>query len=301
MRWKRIGRIFEPFAASAWTASHTSVPFADNLYGDYYRVYFSPRDRANRSVIAWFVIDITEPQTILDVAKQPILGPGEVGAFDDSGAMVTWITQRGDEKYLYYIGWNLGTTVPFRNSIGIAISRDGGLTFERLGEGPVVERTLFEPHFSASCSVLYDKSTWQMWYLSCVRWTQEVGGLRHWYHIKHATSDDGITWLRNNRVAIDFSYPGEYAISRPSVIRDPDLYRMWYSHRGDAYRIGYAESENGEDWVRKDTICGLDASGSGWDSEMVEYPHVFDHKGTRYMLYNGNGYGKTGIGLSVLD
>ena len=28
---------------------------------------------------------------------------------------------------------------------------------------------------------------------------------------------------------------------------------------------------------------------------MVEYPFVFDHRGSRYMLYNGNGYGATGI------
>jgi hypothetical protein len=27
---------------------------------------------------------------------------------------------------------------------------------------------------------------------------------------------------------------------------------------------------------------------------------VFDHAGCRYMLYNGNGYGKTGFGLAVL-
>ena len=29
---------------------------------------------------------------------------------------------------------------------------------------------------------------------------------------------------------------------------------------------------------------------------MVEYPVVFDFRGARHMLYNGNGYGRTGIG-----
>jgi len=53
-------------------------------------------------------------------------------------------------------------------------------------------------------------------------------------------------------------------------------------------------------WKRKDREVGIDVSASGWDSEMIEYPFVFDHKGERYMLYNGNGYGKTGIGLAVL-
>jgi hypothetical protein len=32
-----------------------------------------------------------------------------------------------------------------------------------------------------------------------------------------------------------------------------------------------------------------------------EFDYIsFDHKGERYMLYNGNGYGQTGFGLAVL-
>ena len=76
---------------------------------------------------------------------------------------------------------------------------------------------------------------------------------------------------------------------------------MWYSHRGSSYRIGYAESNDGIRWQRMDGNCTIDVSGFGWDTDMVEYPHVFDHGGARYMLYNGNNYGKTGFGLAVLE
>lgn len=55
------------------------------------------------------------------------------------------------------------------------------------------------------------------------------------------------------------------------------------------------------DWVRKDEEVGIDVSKQGWDSEMIEYLHVFDHKAKRYMFYNGNKYGKTGFGLAVLE
>ena len=37
----------------------------------------------------------------------------------------------------------------------------------------------------------------------------------------------------------------------------------------------------------------------GGDSEMIEYPFVFDHDGQRFMLYNGNGYGRSGFGVAV--
>jgi hypothetical protein len=139
-----------------------------------------------------------------------------------------------------------------------------------------------------------------MWYVSCTGWNIVDGQIRHHYHIKYAESSDGIHWQRDGRVCIDFKSDDEYAISRPCVVHDPDMYRMWYSYRGASYRIGYAESPDGLVWQRKDEEAGIDVSSEGWDSEMIAYPYVFDHKGRRYMLYNGNGYGKTGIGLAVI-
>ena len=87
------------------------------------------------------------------------------------------------------------------------------------------------------------------------------------------------------------------------VLRDDGLWRMWYSHRGTEYpyRIGYAESRDGLRWTRRDALAGIDISESGWDSEITAYPFVFDHDGNRYMLYAGNGYGREGMGLAVLE
>jgi hypothetical protein len=79
---------------------------------------------------------------------------------------------------------------------------------------------------------------------------------------------------------------------------------MWFFYRdgkGSKYRIGYAHSKEGLHWHTKVDQTGIDVSRNGWDSEMIEYPYVFDHKGERFMLYNGNGYGKTGFGLAILD
>ena len=135
--------------------------------------------------------------------------------------------------------------------------------------------------------------------MSCTAWTPQPGGPRHHYHIKYAESADGLHWTRTGRVAIDYAHPGEYAISRPCVVQDGDAWRMWYSWRGAAYRIGHAESPDGVEWTRLDHAAGIEPADSGWDAQMIEYPFVFDHRGQRYMLYNGNGYGATGFGLAV--
>ena len=74
---------------------------------------------------------------------------------------------------------------------------------------------------------------------------------------------------------------------------------MWFSSRGDVYRLGYAESADGIAWERLDDQAGLEPASEGWDSEMVCYPAVCGTEGRRYLLYNGNGYGATGIGYAV--
>jgi hypothetical protein len=299
MTWHKLGRVFCPSGETAWMHSHAAVPVAEAVKDDIYRIYFSSRDASNRSFTGHVVIDLNEPDRILDISRQPVLVPGALGEFDDSGAMASWLVQHGDERWLYYIGWNLGVSVPFRNSIGLAVSKAGG-PFVRRFDGPIVDRSMTEPHFCASCCVLPGEGgdIWRMWYLSCTGWMLRQGKPEHKYHIKYAESDDGVHWRRDGSVAIDFLDDKEYAISRPSVVRDDDGWKMWFSSRGDSYRIAYAESEDGRHW-RRQPSAGIDVSPDGWDSEMIEYPFVFDHQGRRYMLYNGNGYGKTGFGLAI--
>jgi hypothetical protein len=101
-------------------------------------------------------------------------------------------------------------------------------------------------------------------------------------------------------VCIDYASNEEYAFSRPCVIREHDRYLMWYGYRGERYRIGYAESDDGIKWTRKDADGGLAPAPLGWDAEMVAYPCVRRTAGGYEMLYNGNGYGRTGVGLATI-
>lgn len=301
MKWRKLGLVWEPQGNLDWTVSHAMVPIAEEISPSRYRIYFSSRDHSNRSQTGYLEIDIREPGKILQLSAEPVVRFGKLGTFDEAGAMGSWIETKGNRKYLYYIGWNLGVSVPFRNAIGLAVSDDGGKTFSKYSEGPLLDRNLVDAYFLASACVLHEQDVWHMWYVSGAKWELAGGKPKHWYHIRYAASEDGIQWSRRGQVCIDFASAEEYALSRPCVLREQGVYKMWYSYRGDNYRIGYAESCDGLTWERKDEESGIDVSASGWDSEMIEYPFIFDHAGTRYMLYNGNGYGKTGIGLAVLE
>jgi len=307
MKWRKLGRIFNIDNSNKTDCfkSHASVPIADFLGKNKYKIYFSSRDSINRSSTGYYVMDICNPFKIIECCEKPLIEPGNIGEFDDSGAMASCILNYNNKKYMYYIGWNLGVTVPFRNSVGLAISEDEGKTFSKFSNGPIIDRNYLEPHFCASSCVIRDKEIFKIWYLSCIKWEKIQGMYKHYYHIKYAESDDGINWKRDGVVAIDFRDKYEYAISVPRVIKENGIYKMWFSSRAskgaETYRIRYAESEDGISWIRKDEEVGIDVSNNGWDSEMICYPYIFDHKGIRYMLYNGNGYGNTGIGLAVLE
>lgn len=305
MKWKKLGLIFTSNKENDWMYTHAMIPIAEHISGDLFRIYFSSRDIENRGHGAYLEININEPTRILKLSKEPIIKPGELGCFDDSGALPNCLIEVNNEKYLYYTGINLGVTVKIRNSIGLAKWNENMKSFERLYLGPIIDRTKEFPHFTATPEVIFDEGIYKAWFTSCVRWENTNAGAKHFYNLEYAESSDGINWKRNGNTAIDFENEYEYAFGVPRVIKDKDIYRMWYCFRAskniETYRIGYAESKDCLNWVRKDDEVGIDVSEDGWDSEMICYPYIFDHKDKRYMLYNGNAYGKSGFGLAVLE
>jgi hypothetical protein len=299
MRWRRCERIIDPPRIGDWATTHAAVPFVRSAPDGALELFFSPRDTEGRSHTVAGSLRVSGEGPALS-ATRPVLAPGPLGAFDDSGAMGACLVRHDGREYLYYIGWTRGVTVPFTTFIGCALSEDGRM-FERHSLAPVVGRTEADPFLATSPWVLIEDGLWRMWYASGLEWIPTGGRPTHRYRIVYAESADGLRWNPTGRVCIDFASEEEYAIARPCVIRDQDRYRMWFAHRGAAYSIGYAESDDGIHWERLDDRGGLQPQGDGWESQSVEYPCVFDLGGQRWMLYNGNGYGETGIGLAVLE
>lgn len=304
MHWEKLGHIFCATNQSDWLYSHAMIPIAEHIDGDLFRIYFSSRDKLNRGHGGYLEIDMNNPTKVLRINSNPILEPGALGCFDDSGALPNAIVNINNRKMLYYTGINLGVTVKIRNSIGLAEWSEEKQRFERCFDGPIIDRTRDFPHFVATPEVIYENKIFRSWFTSCVGWKMELDVPKHFYRLEYAESLDGINWKRNGVIAIDFQDEFEYALGVPRVIKDSDQYHMWFCARATAttptYRIYHATSPDGIIWDRQTNPCSLSVSQSGWDSEMLCYPFIFDHKGQRYMLYNGNGYGKTGFGLAIL-
>jgi predicted GH43/DUF377 family glycosyl hydrolase len=291
--WQKKGLLLPAPLPVSWAVTHAALPHVQALSDGRLHLYFSSRDSKGRSQIGRAELDLDGIETEVRVADKPILEPGPRGSFDDSGVTTSCLVREGGKYFLYYTGWSLGVTVPFYLFAGCAVSEDGR-TFERITSTPLLDRNDVDPYLTASPWVLVEDGRWRMWYVSGTGWDVVDGQARPRYHIKYAESGDGLSWERNGVICLDFQDDAEYAFSRPCVIRDGSLYRMWFSARGEQYRLGYGESEDGVQWDRREeSVMG---SRDDWDREMQAYPAVFDHRGARYLLYNGNGYGRTGVG-----
>ncbi len=309
MTWTKHGLIYVPRGRFGWDRSHAAVPTVDVLDDRRWRIYYAARDADNRSHTSYLDVAAGDPERILHEHPQPILPLGPLGAFDDCGIMPSWIVAVDEAtRYLYYIGCTTRRTVPYHNSIGLAVSRDGGRTFAKLGAGPLFGPTLHEPYFASNPCVLADAGHWRCWYLSCLRWEMFAGIAEPFYHIKYAESSDGISWRRSGTVAVELSAE-EAGLARPSVLRGADGYRMWYcrrklagyrTERDSSYRLGYAESADGIRWQRKDELAGIDVALEGWDADMICYPQVIA-AGRLFLFYNGNGFGRSGLGYATLE
>lgn len=285
---------------------YAQIPFADK-YDDYIRIYYSSRTRDVKSFPFYIDVDYCDMKKIIHINKNPLLALGAPGTFDDNGITASSIVSVGNEKYLYYIGWNKRVSVPYALNIGLAISKNNG-EFVKLSEGPLLDRHIVDPIFSTAPCVLFDENNFKMWYVSCLRWVEVFGKMEPIYVIKYAESDNGIEWKRFDHICLNSSFDGE-ALGRPWVIKENNLFKMWYSSRGsknyrdksgEHYMIKYAESVDGVNWERKDSEFLMPLSSSGWDSEMQEYCSVITVNGIKYLLYNGNLFGKTGFGYAVL-
>ncbi|GAB7141794.1 hypothetical protein [Mycobacterium riyadhense] len=298
MGWRKLGRIFVPSGELDWSRTHAALPVSEWIEGDIFRIYFSSRDDQNRSSIGCVLVDLSADGKVLEVSPEPILRPGARGMFDDCGVSIGSIVRVGDTRFLYYTGWNLAVTVPWKNTIGLAIS-EADAPFERWSAFPVVALDDYDPFSLSYPWVIHDDGTYRMWYGSNLDWGQGTDEIRH--VIRYAQSRDGVHWEKQDRVHVDTSGCDNTAACRPCVVRDPGLYRMWFCARGTRYRIYRATSEDGLNWGQLGKDDGIDVSPNSWDSDMIEYPCVFDHGGQRFLLYSGDGYGRAGFGLAVLE
>jgi hypothetical protein len=303
MKWRKGGLIYSPAGDLWWARSGAQLPTVELLNPEVLRIYYLSKDADGFGRAGYIDVDADIPTRVRHVGAEPVLDLGELGSFDDSGAGPSYIGCIDGRKYLYYQGFQRTERVPYLTFTGVAIQAAEGGPFEKYSRVPITDRTDEEPFIRSTCSILRVGEVWNMWYVSTLKWTRDSHGLHYICVIRLATSCDGIQWQTQPGICLEPDLPDEYAVGRPSVVRDGGNFRMWYSIRSfsRSYHIGYAESDDGTTWIRRDAEAGIEKSAAGWDSQTICYPYVIDVGEQRLMFYNGNGRGLSGFGYAVAE
>lgn len=313
--WKKLGKVFTPqeVAGRHWLKEFAQAP-ATLLFDDFVRVYFSCRPPADSngkyvSYSAYVDLDRADLFKVRQVAEQPIMGLGGLGEFDEFGIYPVSVIRDGDDVLAYYGGWTRCESTPYTVSIGMAVSRDEGKSFVRLGSGPLLAQTPSDAFVLSGPKIRRFNGQWYLWYVAGVRWAVHGNRPESIYKIRMARSSDGLNWVRTGRDILENRLEDDECQASPDVIYSGGRYHMFFCYKYGVdfrnstrgYRIGYAYSDDLEQWVRDDSQAGIDISPDGWDGESIAYPHVFELDGKVYMLYLGNEVGRGGFGLAQLE
>ncbi|MGZ3861849.1 MAG: hypothetical protein ACXVPN_07645 [Bacteroidia bacterium] len=316
MKWKKLGRIFDP---TQHKLANDCIEFAQSpqtlVFDDFVRIYFSTRKKevTGKYLSHISYVDMDKKfSKILNISGDTVIELGGLGTFDEHGIFPINPFRDGDKILAYTCGWSRRVSVSVETSTGLAISNDGGKTFKKTGDGPIFSSSLSEPFLVGDSFVRKYGNTYYMWYIYGTHWLNlpEDNSPARVYKIAQATSADGINWIRNGKKIISDKLNENECQALPTVINFNDTYHMFFCYRqatafrkdsARGYRIGYAYSKDLVNWTRDDEECGIDVSPGEWDSDMMCYPHVFSCDNKIYLLYNGNEFGRFGFGIAVLE
>ena len=316
MEWKKLGKLFDP---TGHVLPNGCTEFAQSpqalVFDTFVRIYFSTRkrDSADKYISHVAFIDMDKRfKKVLRISHHTVLPMGKLGCFDEHGIFPLNVARDRRKIWGYIGGWSRRKAVSVGTSIGLAISKDSGRTYKRVGDGPILTSSLHEPFLVGDPFVRKFGNIFHMWYIFGVRWILNAknSSPERIYKIGHATSFDGISWKKDNRKSVTDKLGDNECQALPTVIDFNGKYHMFFCYRkafdfrnnkSKSYRIGYAYSSDLNNWIRNDKEAGIGVSENGWDSDMMCYPHVFRCDGKIYLLYNGNDFGRHGFGLAVLE
>lgn len=276
--------------------------------GTHLRMYFSTRtfDKDSLPVSRVYFADFLNGfEKMLGKIKEVKIQDGLLGGFDQHGIFPfhPYVT---DTKFIMALtsGWKRMQNVDIDMSIGQAISLDGE-HFARNGFGPCITAAPNEPFLIGDPFVFSDVDAYSLFYIFGTKWTLHASNPERTYKIGKMTSVDGFEFHRTNpgRQIIPDTIQDE-AQAMPTVVKINQTYHMFYCFRStfdfryggsNGYRLGHALSNDGENWRLDHSI--LPSTFPDWSKNMQCYPNATVVNKELFLFYNGDEFGKYGIGL----
>lgn len=191
MKWKKLGQIYKSKPIDKYLYSHASNPVAYHLYNDIYRIFFSGRNKNNKSSVGYIDIDI-DSLTVINKCINSVFTFGEENSFYSHGVSIGNFYKLKNKTYIQFMGWQIREHSHWKGEIGrLQINNE----VDKLILNPLEVYLGLDEEDDISLSypfVMFDEGIYKMWYGSTLNWSSENGEMIH--VIKYATSKDGNKW-----------------------------------------------------------------------------------------------------------
>lgn len=299
--WVRKGRICGKDSWDLeWHTRNTMFAFPHLLNNDRLRLYLTLCDSENRGRLGYVDVNPDNPSEIIDYSKEPLLDIGRTGYFDENGVVSTAILEDSGKIYIYYCGYQKQVNYPYSVLAGVAISEDGGYSFSKMKETPLLERTDGEMFLRTGVGIYKFGDIYRLYYASGNDWISVKNKLVPKYSFKYIDSNSPISFDGKSNALFPLENE-EFGMTSPQIFACEGGYDMIYSLRTtDGYGMGYAFSQDGINFIRNDKVMSFKRPVGAFDSEMVCYGKCYKHGERTYLFYSGNHYGMDGIGWAEL-
>ena len=236
--------IYGPSKSGAWDSWTNGVSIVPTADGQTYRMYYAGNKGEG---IGFAEAAVADPVTWREHPASPVLTPRSDNWEGNLINQPRVVKVTETHWRMYYTGWGFqgpGTAW----ALGLAESFDGGTTWQRHGDQPILDRgDASSPDGAGACVPMAAPRSvaGMMWYTA-----GQINDKGHQnIHLCLATSADGLHWDKhpgNPVLTDDFADGAARSVtSRCYVRHDDGVFRMWYSFAKPDYRIHYAESLDG--------------------------------------------------------
>jgi hypothetical protein len=276
--------------------SHAANPLVIEKNGSMAKVLFNSRTLSNRSEVWTLEFDI-DTEKVLKGSVRKLLSENDFPTFASDGVSLGGILDNYECHSIFFMGWKAPVDRHWYGELGqLRIKNNANLSIA-IDQDPTLVIGRDEPiSISYADSGQIGESVF-MWYGTTETWDGGNGEMIHTIKVREFSNGK---WI-NPKTVIEPIIGYAQAFSKPSFINLLGTPILAFSYRGNSnkYRIGFCtltESGIGSEFKWENFL----PNENSWESEMVEYPFLFQHKQELKMLYNGNNYGRTGFGMATL-
>lgn len=275
--------------AGATCAAPTSIP------GEY-RIYITGRDNANRSIIGYAHWNVDQPGILYNFSEAPVLKLGAEGSFYESGTSYPNVFMYENECYLIFTGWIRGVTVPFYNNIGIARLCNKMGQFICESPFPLLPYSEDICLGTGSSCIKLNKGMYELYFTNFDSWFHADGKLYHKYSLRKQSSACPLRWTEKSRKLSTTLSNHIENICKPSFL--DDVFLFCGRARDSDYSLYYGTMDATTNCVSNvNKVEFGEFSEIGRDNLGQSYPTGISERGRKFIIYSGNDYGSTGLGM----